>query len=252
MKTTNELMAQFGGHAKYVSFNFNGNHWVATYNSGADEHTERGDTIEHAVENLLQWYAKTKDPKHIAEKLYGVVKKIAETAQEVDSQYGESPRKIIENIVKLCADTMSSIETDESGNVIWGAVCTQQPTAKTEHKVQAKPPVQTRGSRPKKEIGDDGLPPYFEVKTPSYMFVRCYGYNPEGERVFINIDMQNYKNTSINTIGTLNKADFDEEEITPIAEDEFNSRYDEAGSLIMNAANFQPIDYSNVEIIKGE
>lgn len=252
MRTTNEIMSQFGGHAKYVSFKFSGDRWTATFKSNADEHTENGDTIEDAMENLLVWYSKTKDPKHIADKLHETVKKVLNAAAEIDNQYGDSPRKIVENITKICADTLASMETDNNGKLIFGSEFKQEQKPKESPKpVQAKPPVQTRGSRPKKEIGDDGLPPYFEVKTPSFMFVRCYGCNNEGERVFINIDMQNYKNTSISTV-KLNKGDFDEESIIPIAEDEFNSRYDEAANLIMNATNYQPIDYSNVEIIKED
>ncbi len=262
MRTTNELMSQFGGHAKYVSFNFSGDKWIATFKSNADEHTETGNTIEDAMETLLVWYSHTKDPKHIAEKLHETLKGILNTTNNIE----DSPRKIVENISKMCSDTLSSIETDNDGKIIFGnefkqekqneytaemsesgtISCVKKSTQKPENKNAAA----HKHTPIKRTESDDGLPLYFEVKTPSFMFVKCYGYDVDGNRVYINIDMQNYSNTAITTDVTLNKADFPEDMITQIAEDEFNSRYDEAAALIMNAKNYLPIDYSNVEILK--
>ena len=53
----------------------------------------------------------------LPDKLHETVKKVLNAAAEIDNQYGDSPRKIVENITKICADTLASMETDNNGKL---------------------------------------------------------------------------------------------------------------------------------------
>lgn len=250
MKTANEIMSALGTNAKNISINFVDGKWQASYKTVNDTHTESADTIDQAMSALYDWYLIEKSPRRIAEKLRDIILEIKKENQN-------------DAIDTLCGNALALFETNAEGNIVWSECFKKEEryTAETSEcgtiSCVKKAPKQTlqkqaayKPTPAKKTESDDGLPLYFEVKTPSFMFVKCYGYDVDGNRVYINIDMQDYSNTSITPGVTLSKADFPEEMITPIAEDEFNSRYDEAAALIMNAKNYKPIDYSNVEIIK--
>ena len=259
MRTTNEIMSEFGENSKFISINFTDGKWQVSYKTNSDLHTESADTIENAMESMYEWYISEKSPKRIAEKLRSIlldIKRILNFTHPDNAAMSE-----------LCDKGIKMLDTDENGNVIWSecfrydkpqnvAVVSENGTITcTKKKPQQEKERKSDKNKQKvvkKTESDDGLPLYFEVKTPSFMFVKCYGYDVEGNRVCIYIDMQDYKNTSITPGVVLDKEDFPDEMVTAIAEDEFNSRYDEAANLIMNAKNYQPIDYTNVEIIKED
>lgn len=259
MKTANEIMSALGINAKNISINFADGKWQASYKTDTDIHTESANTIDEAMSAMYKWYSIEKSPKRIAEKLRDIIIGI--------KKQNELPYPKDDMIASLCNKALALFDTDAEGKVVWSdcfneeenefvATTSEQGTIsctkkKPQQEIKKKQNIK-KPATPKRTESDDGLPLYFEVKTPSFMFVKCYGYDAEGNRVYINIDMQNYSNTSITPCASLNKSDFPDDMITTIAEDEFNSRYDEAANLIMNAKNYQPIDYSNVEIIKED